>query len=50
MHSCRAFFLRMVFKLAAYAQATICFFTILSTVNVSPEQVNFYEEYLGTVD
>jgi len=40
----------MAFKLAAYAQATFCFFAVLSTVHVSPEQVNFYEEYLGTVD
>ena len=33
-----------------HLQATIGFFTLISYTYVSPETVNHYEEYLGTVE
>ena len=46
----RRWFVRVWFQFTVTAIATIGFFTSLGCEHISHEQVNFYEEYLGSKD
>ena len=46
---CRKACLSFVYKAHAHMQAGLAFFTRVTWTNVSEDQVNNYEEYLGTV-
>jgi len=47
---CRKLFLQSIYKLHVHATSLLGFFNVLKWKQVSPENVGFYEEYLGSID